>query len=45
MIRRTNLALGDLVAIGDFIAADKPEAAARWVGRVRLRVEHVAEMP
>ncbi len=45
MIRWTNLALGDLVAIGDFIAADKPEAAARWVGRVRLRVERAAEMP
>ena len=35
----------DLHEIGDFIARDKPEAAARWVNRIIDAVEHVAVFP
>lgn len=35
----------DLYQIGDFIARDKPEAAARWVNRIQDAVERVAGFP
>ena len=35
----------DLAAIGDYIAADNPVAAMRWVDRLVAAVEHAAEAP
>jgi addiction module RelE/StbE family toxin len=35
----------DLHEIGDFIARDNPEAAARWVNRIMDAVERVAVFP
>ena len=35
----------DLHEIGDFIARDKPKAAARWVNRITDAVERVAVFP
>jgi plasmid stabilization system protein ParE len=35
----------DLAAIGDYIAADNPLAAMRWVDRLIADVERAAEMP
>ena len=35
----------DLHDIDDFIARDKPEAAARWVNRIITAVERVAVFP
>lgn len=35
----------DLAAIGDYIAADNPTAATRWVERLVADVERAAEMP
>jgi len=35
----------DLCDIGDFIARDKPEAAARWVARVLDAADRVAVFP
>jgi addiction module RelE/StbE family toxin len=35
----------DLHEIGDFIARDKPKAAARWVNRILDAVERVAVLP
>lgn len=34
-LRWTERALDDLTAIGDYIAADKPDAARAWVERLR----------
>jgi plasmid stabilization system protein ParE len=45
VIRYTKRALADLLAIGDFIAAENPVAAADWVARLRNRVERAADMP
>lgn len=44
-IRWTRLALGDLVAIRDYIAADNPTAADRILASVRNAVERLAEFP
>jgi addiction module RelE/StbE family toxin len=35
----------DLAVIGDYIAADNPAAAMRWIDRLVADVEHAAEMP
>lgn len=35
----------DLIEIGDFIAKDKPQAAARWVDRLISAVERAATLP
>ena len=45
MIRYTKRALGDLVAIGDYIAADNQAAAAKWIARLRERIERAHETP
>ena len=45
MIRWTERAVADLMAIGDYIAADKPEAARAWVERIRERAAVAAEAP
>ncbi len=41
----TTRALEDLRAIGDFIAADNPEAAERWVGTLVTAAESAALLP
>ncbi|GAB4251861.1 type II toxin-antitoxin system RelE/ParE family toxin [Deferrisoma sp.] len=41
----TDRAKADLTAIGDYIAADSPVAAARWVRRLVAAVERLAEFP
>jgi toxin ParE1/3/4 len=41
----TEPALGDLDAIADYIALDKPDAASRLVGRVIKHVELLAKHP
>ncbi len=45
MIRWTERAVADLLAIGDYIAADKPAAARAWVERLRARAVVAAETP
>ncbi len=35
----------DLLEIGDFIARDKPQAAAAWVGRILDAVQRTALFP
>jgi plasmid stabilization system protein ParE len=35
----------DLLEIGDFIARDKPQAAARWVGKIFDAIERTAAFP
>ncbi len=45
MIRWTERALADLIAIGEYIAADKPDAARRWVERLRHQASVAAELP
>lgn len=39
------LAERDINDIGDFIANDKPSAAARWVGRIIAHCRKLAQMP
>ena len=41
----SNRAKADLGTIGEFIAADNPIAAKRWVDRLIADVERVGEMP
>jgi plasmid stabilization system protein ParE len=41
----TDRALSDLEAIGDFIAADNPAAAERWVGVLMATAERAARTP
>ena len=41
----TGRALADLERIGEFISADDPEAAARWIGRLIGTVERAALVP
>ncbi len=41
----TDRALSDLEAIGDFIAADGPVAAARWLGVLMASAERAAGTP
>jgi plasmid stabilization system protein ParE len=45
VIRWTERAVADLIAVGEFIAADKPGAARRWVERLRHQAELAAEAP
>jgi plasmid stabilization system protein ParE len=45
MVRWTARAVTDLVAIGDYIARDKPAAARSWVERLRQRALRAVEMP
>lgn len=44
-VRWTAPALRDLEAIGDYVAQDKPAAAARLVGRIVDRVDLLAAHP
>jgi toxin ParE1/3/4 len=44
-IEWTERALADLQRIEDYIAADDPLAAGRWVGRLIARAEAAASMP
>ncbi len=44
-LRWTHRARQDLVEIGRYIAQDKPEAARRWVERLRQRARAAAAMP
>ncbi len=44
-LRWTLRARRDLVEIGHYIARDKPEAARRWVERLRQRARDAAELP
>lgn len=44
-LRWSRRAASDLQRIGDFIAADKPQAALDFMGEVRARVAHLAEFP
>lgn len=44
-VRWTERAATDLVAIGDYIAVDKPTAARAWVERLRERAANVADIP
>jgi plasmid stabilization system protein ParE len=41
----TDRALSDLEAIGDFIAADNPVAAERWIGVLMATAERMARVP
>lgn len=41
----TSRALADLEAIGDFIAADNPPAAVRWVGLLMAAAKRAAAAP
>lgn len=43
--RWTRRALIDLREIGSYIRRDKPQAARRWVARLRERADKAAEMP
>ena len=43
--RWTRRALNDLREIGFYIRQDNPEAARRWVARLRERCDKAAEMP
>lgn len=45
MIRWTKRAATDLLAIGDYVAADNPAAARAWVEQLRERATGVAETP
>ena len=44
-LRWTRRARRDLVDIARYIERDKPEAARRWVARLRQRARGVAELP
>lgn len=44
-IRWTDRARNDLIEIGDFIAKDNTEAAARWVDTLITTVERLAVFP
>ena len=43
--RWTDRALGDLEAIGDFIARDNPRAALRWVEKLMATARKAAPLP
>jgi plasmid stabilization system protein ParE len=45
MARWTERAVSDLLAIGEYIAADNPAAARSWVERLRERALAAAEVP
>ena len=44
-IEWTERAVADLRAIDDYIAADNPVAAGRWVGRLIAKAEAAARLP
>jgi plasmid stabilization system protein ParE len=44
-LRWTRRALADLIAIGEFIAADNPSAARAWVEKLRAQAQFAAESP
>ena len=44
-VRWTQRAAGDLVAIGQYIADDNPDAARRFVERLRRRAREAARVP
>ncbi|MCL2779249.1 MAG: type II toxin-antitoxin system RelE/ParE family toxin [Polyangiaceae bacterium] len=45
MLRWTERAAEDLLAIGDYIAADNPAAARSWVEKLRQRAVKVSKVP
>jgi plasmid stabilization system protein ParE len=45
MLRWTERAVADLIAIGDYIALDRPGAARAWVERLRRRAQEAEAMP
>lgn len=45
IVRWTPRAFRDLREIGTFISRDNPEAARRWVERLRVRGEQIIEAP
>lgn len=45
MLWWTERALADLVAIGDYIAADSPVAARSWVEKIRERAAQASNAP
>ena len=45
VIRWTRLALSDLVAARDYIAADNPAVAEAFVGKVRAIVDRLVDFP
>ena len=44
-IQWTERALSDLRAIDEYISADDPVAAERWVGRLIAKIEDAARLP
>ena len=45
MLRWTERAANDLVAIGEYIAADDPTAARAWVEKLRRQAMKASRMP
>ena len=45
MLRWTERAANDLIAIGEYIAADNPTAARAWVEKLRQRAVKASKMP
>ena len=45
MLRWTERAVNDLIAIGEYIAGDDPAAARAWVERLRQRAVKASKMP
>jgi plasmid stabilization system protein ParE len=45
MLRWTVRAANDLIAIGEYIAADNPTAARAWVEKLRQRAVKASKMP
>jgi len=45
MLRWTERAVADLLAIGDYIAADNPIAARSWVERLRQQAINASKVP
>jgi toxin ParE1/3/4 len=45
MLRWTERAATDLIAIGDYIAADNPAAARTWVEKLRQRAVKASTVP
>jgi toxin ParE1/3/4 len=45
VVRWTDRAVADLVAIGEYIAEDNPVAARAWLERLRRRAELASEAP
>lgn len=44
-VRWTLQARDDLVTIGEYIAADDPKSARRWLAHIRAQVRAVSSMP